>query len=213
MASNLLLKAATHNTRGLNDEQLARNTGLSLPGSLPYRRKRRISGGGGFYCASPHNTDALSSSEYLCCAIAFDTSKTGDLLQYVAAFIGGASGLLLLFKVWAGYKEIREKETQRPLRWVQSFISKELLLTVDLPPSDQGKEQPNLVQRDLIIPLFKLIGEFVESVQSKDEEKADRVKGQLGEARSKLEREQLGPTHSSRESPLSCLVPLQRRRR
>ena len=138
------------------------------------------------------SSDAPSDSGYLCCAIAIDTSRAGWLLKFAGFCIGIATAALLVYKIWAGVKEVLDKGTRRALRWASSFISKELLLTVD-PPSDtkegakeQGKSR--LLQRELIAPVIKLFGEFLAAVESGDEEAADRIRGHLGEARSEIEK-------------------------
>lgn len=131
-----------------------------------------------------------SQNGYQCCAIAFDTSQMGILLQGAAFLIGLATAVFLGYRTWAGVQEVRRNGIRRALRWVRDFVSKELLPTITTPPDAKENTQkpPTLLQSESVSPVIQLLGEFLKAAQSGDEETVDRIRGRLGKARSELER-------------------------
>ena len=133
------------------------------------------------------DSDTPPNDGYLCCAIALDTSRAGALLNVAGFLIGIATAALICYKIWAGIRDVRDKESRRAIRWACGFISKELLLTVNPSSKKSDEKRPRLLQSEYVASVVKLLGEFFEAVRSGDEEVMDRIQGQLGEARSELE--------------------------
>lgn len=134
--------------------------------------------------------DRLSQSGYQCCAIALDTSRMGILLKLAVFLIGFATAALLFYKTWAGVLEVRRNDMRRALGWLCDFVSNELLPTITATPDVQGdarKKGAVLLQSQFVSPIIQSLGEFLKAAESGDEEAVNRIRRDLGEARSKLE--------------------------